>query len=305
MIVVATVDEYVPKPIEHVAEILSQLKKILLILWRVKIMKKIALLLAIIFSLSIIPTIVGAVDIPLRVVVNGSKITFPDAQPFIDSNSRTQIPVSFIVKELGASVTWSAKEKKAVFSKGSNKMTIYIGKKEYDLNGKKMQMDTAAILKDNRTFVPVKYVAEAFNATVTWEGDIKTVYVDIKKPTSGERNIAGFKVAQETGWLGVYDVPEDDRIDMAIVISTTVAEDIPKQIDDMASILSQKCDKSTVDAVIAHIKPKTAPSVHLDEKFIYDNKTQRYIWIKESRSFSISINYISSETSKKYKEEGI
>ena len=268
-------------------------------------MKKIALLLAIIFSLSMIPAMVGAVDIPLRVVVNGSKITFPDAQPFIDSNSRTQIPVSFIVKELGASVTWSAKEKKAVFSKGSNKMTIYIGKKEYDLNGKKMQMDTAAILKDNRTFVPVKYVAEAFNATVTWEGDIKTVYVDIKKPTSGEtRNIAGFVIPKETNYLIVTSAEDDDRVDLQMIIVATVDEYVPKQIEHVAEILSQKCDKSTVDAVVAHVKQKTSSAAHLDEIFIYDKKSQRYIWIEESRSFSVCINYFTSETSKKYKQKG-
>ena len=266
-------------------------------------MKKIALLLAIIFSLSMIPAMVGAVDIPLRVVVNGSKITFPDAQPFIDSNSRTQIPVSFIAKELGASVTWSAKEKKAVFSKGSNKMTIYIGKKEYDLNGKKMQMDTAAILKDNRTFVPVKYVAEAFNATVTWEGDIKTVYVDIKKPTGDTEKIAGFNVPIDTGYLSVLK-PDDDRVDLRIIIVVTDEGAISKQISGMAEILSQKCDKSTVDAVVEYVKQKKDASIHLNEKYIYDKKTQRYIWIKESRSFDISVNYLTSESSKKHKDLG-
>jgi len=56
-------------------------------------MKKIAIMILIIFMSTLLLTNVGyAIDIPLRVVVNGEEVKFPDAQPFIDANGRTQTP---------------------------------------------------------------------------------------------------------------------------------------------------------------------------------------------------------------------
>jgi len=117
-------------------------------------------------------------DMPLRIVVDGDRLFFPDAQPFIDSNGRTQVPARFIGERLGATVTWDGAAQKAVFVKGNKKLVLYIGKKEYELDGKILQMDTAALLHEDRTYVPARYVAEAFGATVRWDSVIKTVYID-------------------------------------------------------------------------------------------------------------------------------
>ena len=35
---------------------------------------------------------------PVKVIVNGNEISFPDAQPFIDGNGRTQVPVRFVAR---------------------------------------------------------------------------------------------------------------------------------------------------------------------------------------------------------------
>jgi hypothetical protein len=75
-------------------------------------MKKIAFILAAVLILMVsIPFPTYSLDLPLRVVVNGEKVNFPDAQPFIDSNSRTQVPVRFVSQALGASVNWADKPK--------------------------------------------------------------------------------------------------------------------------------------------------------------------------------------------------
>jgi len=76
-------------------------------------MKKIAIMILIIFMSTLLLTNVGyAIDIPLRVVVNGEEVKFPDAQPFIDANGRTQTPARFIGEALGATVTWTEMRRK-------------------------------------------------------------------------------------------------------------------------------------------------------------------------------------------------
>jgi len=74
-----------------------------------------------------------------------------------------------------------------VFEKGSKKLVLYIGKAEYELNGEQKKMDTAALLISGRTFVPARYVAEAFDAKVSWDPDIRTVYINTNSKPSGKK----------------------------------------------------------------------------------------------------------------------
>ncbi len=142
-------------------------------------MKKIALVLVMIFSLTtIFSTITYAVSPPISIVVNDEKLFFPDVQPFVDSQGRTQTPAKYIAEALGATVTWMGEEQKAVFTFGKKELILYIGKKTYQVDGQTKLMDTTAVLKDGRTFVPAKYIAESFGADVKWDGTTKTVYVD-------------------------------------------------------------------------------------------------------------------------------
>ncbi len=159
-------------------------------------MKKIVFSLVILLSLTtIFSTVAFATAQPISVVVNGSKIAFSDAQPFVDVNGRTQTPAKYIGEALGATVTWNGKEQKAVFTFGNKELVLYIGKKNYKVDGQTKQMDTTAILKDGRTFVPAKYIAQALGANVKWDGTTKTVYVDRTLSTQVEE---GKDVADET-----------------------------------------------------------------------------------------------------------
>jgi len=56
---------------------------------------------------------------------------------------------------------------------------LQIGNKNYEVNGQQKQMDTVALLKESRTFVPVRFVSEALGATVKWNANIRTVYIDM------------------------------------------------------------------------------------------------------------------------------
>lgn len=120
---------------------------------------------------------VGVAEIPLRVVVNGEKVNFPDAQPFIDENGRTQVPVRFVSEALGANVAWDGAAKKATVTLNSRKVVLTIGLRTYEINNQTYQMDTVALLKESRTFVPIRFVSEALGATVTWDQNARSVYI--------------------------------------------------------------------------------------------------------------------------------
>ena len=42
-------------------------------------------------------------------------------------------------------------------------------------------MDTEALLKKDRTFVPVRFVSEGLGARVDWDPAVRTVYIDTRE----------------------------------------------------------------------------------------------------------------------------
>lgn len=257
-------------------------------------MRKSALFLAVVFIMGmLLSTMPFAAAIPISVVVDGKDIDFPDSQPFIDTQGRTQTPARFIGEALGAIAAWDGKAKKATFEKGGKKLILYIGKKEYELNGQKKQMDTAALLKESRTFVPARYVAEAFGATVRWDSAIKTVYIDTSKvpqPTStpgGTENIAGFIVPKGID-LAVIAEKDDDTYDLYININF-LRNDIEKQKNDAEKILLQKFSPDSIKQVMDYVRSKVNPDYILEQKVIYDKSSNRYIVIQKSVSNTITL----------------
>ena len=111
--------------------------------------------------------------------VNGEVVDFPDGKPYVDENARTLIPVRFVTEALGADVTWDGPTQTVGIAKGGTKLTIQIGSPELKVtaNGKTttVTMDTAAVINQNRTYVPIRYVAEALGAKVDYSGKHQTV----------------------------------------------------------------------------------------------------------------------------------
>ena len=153
------------------------------------------------------------VEMPLRVVVNGEEVNFPDGKPFIDENGRTEVPVSFVSKALGAQVQWTAKEKLVTINRNKDEVLIRIGDKTIYVNGQKVIMDTKAIIKDNRTYVPAKYIADSLGGKITWDGKIKTVYIDILKDSKSPIAKKGeVKYYSGIAFNNVTDVMDDGRM---------------------------------------------------------------------------------------------
>jgi hypothetical protein len=63
-----------------------------------------------IFSIITVFSTVAFAQQPISVIVNDKKIDFPDAQPFVDSNNRTQTPARFIAESLGATAAWDGQK---------------------------------------------------------------------------------------------------------------------------------------------------------------------------------------------------
>ncbi|WP_136479691.1 copper amine oxidase N-terminal domain-containing protein [Acetivibrio thermocellus] len=249
-------------------------------------MKRLRTSMLTVFALTILfSNITFAINIPLRVLVNGEELYFPDEKPFIDANGRTQTPARFIGEALGATVTWDANAKKAVFKMDGTTLELFIGEREYQLNGQKKQMDTEALLINGRTFVPARYVAEAFGATVRWKDEIKTVYIDANKTDKVEdeddtREVAGFIVPKDTD-LMVAASKDDTSYEVVFTIGF-LKKDVEKQKDDMEKILLQKFSEETVKEIMSVVRSKVKDTDVIEARYFYDKKADQYMYMPKS-----------------------
>lgn len=98
--------------------------------------------------------------------------------PFIDSNNRTQVPLRITMESLGAEVDWNQDTQTVVVVKDDMKVEVPIGKSYLIKNGQKIPHDTAAIIRGNRTYIPIRAVLEAFGSEVGWKSETQTVILD-------------------------------------------------------------------------------------------------------------------------------
>ena len=115
-------------------------------------------------------------DIPLNGIIVNDHIVFSDVATYI-KNSRTYVPIRFIAEELGFDVKWDAKTKKVSMSDGKSTVELTIGSKTMLVNGKKVKLDAPAEIKDQRTFVPLRAIAEAFGKKVEYSNDYRAVCI--------------------------------------------------------------------------------------------------------------------------------
>jgi len=117
------------------------------------------------------PTVIRFVIGDVLYTVNG--ITQPelDAAPFIQAAyGRTMVPIRAISEAFGASVIWDGETRTITITQDD--VTLLLTVDEALPNG----MGRSVIVND-RTFVPVSYIAQALGATVTWDAENSAVYI--------------------------------------------------------------------------------------------------------------------------------
>ncbi len=259
-------------------------------------MKKIVLFITVSVIMLMAFTTTSFAQLPLRVVVNGNRVNFPDAEPFIDDNGRTQVPVRFVSEALGAEVGWEGSTKTVTISQGDKEIKIVIGKKDYTINGEKNLMDTEALLKEDRTFVPVRFVSEGLGAWVDWDPAVRTVYIDtrekgdIKDDTPKDGSIIevdGYLVPNDTNII-IVKAQESKIVETRMAINF-MRPNFEKQIEDLTFALKNKFGEDIANEVRKHVEQKKSRWHYLPEKYIYVKKTNQYIWLRKSIGEDIPI----------------
>lgn len=143
------------------------------------IRKTVGLLIVLTIVLSSINVYAVESSTVVRVFINGAEVNFKQesGSPYIDKNNRVQAPLRAILEAFGAKVTWSQADQMATVVKGGITVVVPVGKSYIYKDGNIVQNDTISSIKDNRTYLPIRVVMEAFGCTVAWSAKDSAVYI--------------------------------------------------------------------------------------------------------------------------------
>lgn len=126
----------------------------------------------------------GAAGNPdIKIVVNGEELK-TDSPPIM-RDGRVLVPLRAICEALGCEVKWDSKEQIAYIYNTDTILEIEIGSKSIvrQTKGKgfnPIMLDVPAVIFQGRTMVPIRAIAECFDAKVDWDPKTKTVDIDVK-----------------------------------------------------------------------------------------------------------------------------
>ncbi|MDI6860708.1 MAG: stalk domain-containing protein [Caldisericia bacterium] len=104
-----------------------------------------------------------------------------EAAPFIQ-NGRTMVPLRFIAEAFGANVEWIPETKginiTLQLKSAVHTIGLQVGNPTAIVDGQVVTLDVAPVIVNGRTFVPLRFVAEAFGAKVDWNSLYQTVTIE-------------------------------------------------------------------------------------------------------------------------------
>jgi len=115
---------------------------------------------------------------PVTVELDGRPLAFEDVQPFVArSSGQTLIPVRAVAQALGAAVEWDQFSRTAFFRREGRIIQVTAGEAQARVNGSPVSLGQPAVLWQDRTLVPLRFLAEGFGAQVDWDGAARRVII--------------------------------------------------------------------------------------------------------------------------------
>lgn len=122
-----------------------------------------------------------AYSMNVRVIVDGKVIESSEtgqneATGFISSD-RTFVPLRLIGENLNCTVKYDEATKDILITSDDLNIKMNVNSKDFAVNGENKSMDVVPIIYKDRTYIPIRYIGEAFGKEVSWDKDSYTCIV--------------------------------------------------------------------------------------------------------------------------------
>ena len=152
--------------------------------------------------------------------IGNSVMTINGAEQNIDAegttpvvvDDRTLLPVRAFVEGIGGGVNWDENSQTATLSYNGDEIKLTINSATAYLNNEATTLDVTPVIINDRTMLPIRFIAESFGYTVLWTGETQTVtIINADKIDNvfakGDINPASpkFTGGSYMNWLTAYD----------------------------------------------------------------------------------------------------
>lgn len=96
-------------------------------------------------------------------------------------NDRTLLPVRSIIEAVGGTVDWEENTQTVTLNYKNDVIRLIINSESAYFNDAENTLDTAPVVINDRTMLPIRYIAESFKFDVDWEQETQTVTITVPK----------------------------------------------------------------------------------------------------------------------------
>ena len=216
-------------------------------------------------------TVILQIDNPVM-TVNGTEYEVDPGRgtaPVIVGD-RTLLPVRTIIESFGGGVAWDDETQTVILGYGSDIITLVIESSTAYLNETPVTLDVAPVLLNERTMLPIRFIAESFGFGVEWnEGQQR---VTVTNAVAVEPTPVPVETPQEAKTLVVYFSNTGNTKTIAEYISEELGADlfeiIPAVPYTSADLdYNDSSSRSTIEQNDSSSRPEIANTVENMEQY--------------------------------------
>ncbi|RKD33150.1 stalk domain-containing protein [Thermohalobacter berrensis] len=115
----------------------------------------------------------------LNIYFNNMEV-FLNNSPFI-TEGVTMVPLREYCEFLGIKVSWNGKEKSITLKGFDKELFLKINSNKVLVDNISKEMRKSVILKEDKSYAPLRFISEAFGLNVKWDGEYKDIFIRSKK----------------------------------------------------------------------------------------------------------------------------
>lgn len=222
----------------------------------------------------------------VTVRVNGEDITFedPEALPKI-MNDRTMLAARAFYEKIGAKVDWNGKDRTVTVTKDNNKIVLKIDSNKALVNGKEVALDSPAVIVKNKTYIPVRFVSEAFGYKVKYDKNDGMPIVDI------------FNMTEKELEAKLAEIEKEDNYKMIASMKTDLKD------EEVVETLKELYEGEELEKLLA-AKADLDKNPELLKKYQEENKKEMEAFLKEDKE-EVKEEKADKKETKEVKEEKV
>ena len=147
--------------------------------------KILAIALTLIFCITGITACAANNDLTIKLQINNPVMTVNGEEKTIDEqgtapviiNDRTLLPVRAVVEEIGGKVAWDSETQTVILACEKDIVVLGIDNTNAYHNEESHTLDAAPTIINDRTLLPIRFIAESFKFDVAWDGETQTVTI--------------------------------------------------------------------------------------------------------------------------------